>query len=116
MPLIISFLILSGFSFLGLSSVTYIFLQYESAILPIKGLLIVSLSPPHPKTIEIFFPCVFKALSELINASGVWAKSTNTLMLLQNDFTNSNLPSTLLILDRTLNIFFHLNHIIWLLQ
>ncbi len=47
------FLIFFGFSYLGLSSVKNILLQYWFAILPIIGLLSLSLFPPQPKTIEI---------------------------------------------------------------
>ena len=55
-PFTIDFLIFLGFSFLGLSSVIKIFLQYFFAICPILNLFSLSRSPPHPKTI-IFLTC-----------------------------------------------------------
>jgi hypothetical protein len=71
-PFIIDLLIFWGFSFLGLSSVTKIFLQYLLAILPITILFFLSLSPPHPKTTIIsFLNCFFNALKLCFRASGV---------------------------------------------
>ena len=70
---LISFLIFFGSSFLGLSSVKYILLQYLSAILPIIFLLGLSLSPPHPNTKLIFLNlnCSFTFFIQVSRASGV---------------------------------------------
>ena len=68
----IDFLINFGFSNLGLSSVTYILSQYLLAIFPIMDLFFLSLSPPHPKTMEIFLLDSFrKDLRVVSKASGV---------------------------------------------
>ena len=48
-----SSIIKEGFSFLGLSEVTIVVSLNLSATLPIKNLLLLSLSPPQPKTVII---------------------------------------------------------------
>ena len=105
-----SFLICLGFSFLGLSSVIKIFLQYLFAIFPIIARFFLSLSPPHPNTITIFFlNCFFNASKLVSSASGVCAKSIIILELLFKLLINSNLPGIGFILYICLKIFFKFN-------
>ena len=71
----------SGFSLLGLSSVTNILLHILLTIFPIFFLLLLSLSPPHPKTIVTsFLKWVFRLVIAFFIASGVCAKSIKTFV------------------------------------
>ena len=74
---ITSSLILAGFSYLGLSSVTVALSAYFEAILPISGLFFLSLFPPQPnKTCTFDVSNFFDSTIEFLRASGVCAKST----------------------------------------